>query len=1197
MKKKSILSLALAIIMVLSLFASMPMTAYAQPPEYVCMIVESGIEYATLSEALSVVADGQTIKLFTDITCSNSITADNKSISIDLNSYNLTVDNVAGHALEASNNGILNISDEIEIGVLTVNSSGAEKSAAYVDSGGKINITGNLTAEYPGGFNNQAIFGAYANGANSAINIIGNSTGYTAGIYAQNGAVITVTGNVSGSYYGAYAAYGGLVDVTGDVNAGTNGLTVEYGGIAEIEGDITGSTAIYVMNGTGWDAPYASINGNVVSTGTCAINVGDSSDIEINGNVTGCINASGSTTTSPAITVNGDLTVSSGYGVSIYNGGTVTVNGSIIGTIPYLYLNNTNISADDYEISENYYVYSNTTYDEHYPPYSSNTVKVKIVELPTVDNVNIEGNTSVGLTLTGSYDFIAGSYPEGDTSYRWLRVSGTPSLLGEPFLLYTTNNVGGVTSAAGGPPNPTFTVTDTSLITKISNYHYNSYETPGTISLQDSSGAVYGPWDAVLDGYWRVYPDITVPAGTYTVIDSKPASWSFNSESGNAGMTEIVGYTIISGATEQDYQLQNNDSSKSIMFEVTVRDTYGNAGSPVISSPFGPVSLPPVNQAPVLTSNWNYYTVHFGQDYPFTISVTDYENSPNTRLYSFIDSAAPSQSYNFTVVPGTVSITLSPLEGVLSAGSHTLNYYATDADGVTSSVLVLPFTIVGNYSNDASLSSISISGINITPVFNVETMSYTANVSNSINSATITAEPSDSSATVTISGAEGTTKDVVLSVGSNTIEIVVTAADGITTKTYTLSIERARSSGNGSTIQPAIIVTTEESGGSTKNSTEIDAEISSGTASASVTKAIVNALLVKSDATDGNSKEDLIKIIVDTPKNIDKLQVSIAQSELDKIASETDANFGIESPFISIVFDEKAVETISSASNEGNVVITAERLDDLNGRPVFDLTVKNNGKSVSDFNGGHATITVPYTLKQGENPNAVVVYYLTDDGTLQTVRGHYDDAKKAVVFKTTHFTKFMIGYNQINFGDVSADAWYKNAVDFIAAREITSGTAVNQFSPDTKLTRGQFVVLLMNAYGIRPEKNNEFDYISNFNDSGDNYYTDYLLAAKGLGIVNGIGNNLFAPEKEITRQEMLVMLHNALNLIGEVPVALTDKQLSEFNDAAEIADWAEEALTILVKAGIVSGNNNSLNPTSKTTRAEIAQVLYNLLSK
>lgn len=164
----------------------------------------------------------------------------------------------------------------------------------------------------------------------------------------------------------------------------------------------------------------------------------------------------------------------------------------------------------------------------------------------------------------------------------------------------------------------------------------------------------------------------------YTVIDSKPNSWSFNYESNYAGMTEIVGYTIIDGANQQSYTLQNNDSGKSIMFEVTPKDTYGNEGVAVKSSPFGPISLLTENQAPVLSSDWNYSTVYFWQRYPFTITITDFKNSPNTKLYSYLDSAVPSQSYNFSVVPGTVSISLEPSEGVIAAGSNTLSYYAID---------------------------------------------------------------------------------------------------------------------------------------------------------------------------------------------------------------------------------------------------------------------------------------------------------------------------------------------------------------------------------------------------------------------------------------------------------------------------------------------------------------------------------------
>ncbi len=233
--------------------------------------------------------------------------------------------------------------------------------------------------------------------------------------------------------------------------------------------------------------------------------------------------------------------------------------------------------------------------------------------------------------------------------------------------------------------------------------------------------------------------------------------------------------------------------------------------------------------------------------------------------------------------------------------------------------------------------------------------------------------------------------------------------------------------------------------------------------------------------------------------------------------------------------------------------------------PVYDLTVSKGGKTVSDFKGGHATVTIPYTLKTGENPNAVVIYYLSDNGKLIAVRGQYDADLKAVVFKTAHFSKFVIGYNPVSFDDVTADTWYKNPVEFIAASGITSVTGNNMFSPEAKLTRAQFVVLLMNAYQISTQNQGGSSQIPNFSDAGSAYYTDYLLAAKALGIVNGVGNNMFAPEKEITRQEMFVMLYNALKVIDEVPANVNNTQLSSFIDADKIAAWANEALSSLVK--------------------------------
>ncbi len=632
---------------------------------------------------------------------------------------------------------------------------------------------------------------------------------------------------------------------------------------------------------------------------------------------------------------------------------------------------------------------------------------------------------------------------------------------------------------------------------------------------------------------------------------------------------------------------------------MAAKDMAGNVG-PMIKMDIDAYDTPIGNQAPVLSSDWSYSTVYFGQNYPFNVSVTDYENTPNTKLYSYIDSAAPSQAYNFAVVPGTVNITLSPLEGVLSAGSHTLNYYATDTGGATSETLVLNFTVASGLSDNASLSGISIPGIELTPAFDSETTSYTASVGNSVNSAAITAEPSDDAAAVTINGAAGTTGEVPLNVGSNVITVEVTAADGVTTKTYTITIRRAArsSSGGGSSYRPPVVtVETGTIGLFTLNSITFEPDVSSGIASVSITKKMADALLDKAKETGGTSDGDMIEVILDTGAGIEGIRLSITQSELARIASDTDAGFGISSLFIKIVFDGKAVETISGADSSGEVVISANRIADRDGRPVYDLAVMNGDTPVPDFNGGHATVTIPYALQDGENPNAVVIYSLVESGALETVMGQYDAELKAVVFKTTFFSKFVIGYNPVTFTDVAPGAWYKNAVDFIAARGITAGIDENKFGPEENITRAQFVVLLMNAFQISAQNMDGYEHIQNFADAGNTYYTGYLQAAKGMGIVNGVGGNMFAPENEITRQEMFVILYNALKAIDELPSGANGADLSAFNDAGQVAGWAHEAAAALSKAGIVEGDSSSLYPTATTTRAEFAQVLYNILTR
>lgn len=180
-----------------------------------------------------------------------------------------------------------------------------------------------------------------------------------------------------------------------------------------------------------------------------------------------------------------------------------------------------------------------------------------------------------------------------------------------------------------------------------------------------------------------------------------------------------------------------------------------------------------------------------------------------------------------------------------------------------------------------------------------------------------------------------------------------------------------------------------------------------------------------------------------------------------------------------------------------------------------------------------------------------------------------------------------------SFSDVSKNDWYYDAIAFLEKKNITKGTGSGKFSPNAPLSRGQFIVMLMRAYEINPDANAT----SNFTDAGDTYYTNYLATAKRLGISAGVGDNKFAPNKTISRQELFTLLYNALKITGKLPKEDAGKHLSDFTDESEVANWAKDAMRILIKNGAIAGSDGMLNPTYLSTRAQMAQILYNSLNK
>lgn len=109
--------------------------------------------------------------------------------------------------------------------------------------------------------------------------------------------------------------------------------------------------------------------------------------------------------------------------------------------------------------------------------------------------------------------------------------------------------------------------------------------------------------------------------------------------------------------------------------------------------------------------------------------------------------------------------------------------------------------------------------------------------------------------------------------------------------------------------------------------------------------------------------------------------------------------------------------------------------------------------------------------------------------------------------------------------------------------------------------------MMMRAYGLLPDENPS----DNFSDADSTYYTGYLAEAKRLGISAGTGDNMYEPGRQITRQEMFALLYNALKVIGRLPQGDNGKTLSDYSDSAQIDAWALDAMTLLVRTGVVSG--------------------------
>ena len=108
------------------------------------------------------------------------------------------------------------------------------------------------------------------------------------------------------------------------------------------------------------------------------------------------------------------------------------------------------------------------------------------------------------------------------------------------------------------------------------------------------------------------------------------------------------------------------------------------------------------------------------------------------------------------------------------------------------------------------------------------------------------------------------------------------------------------------------------------------------------------------------------------------------------------------------------------------------------------------------------------------------------------------------------------------FVDVSADAYYAKAVAWAVEEGIVSGTSATTFNPDAVCTRAQSVAFLYRAFGEKVNKAAGFSDVS-----ADAYYADAVAWAVENGVASGIGGGLFAPDQDCARGQIVAFLYRA----------------------------------------------------------------------
>ena len=177
------------------------------------------------------------------------------------------------------------------------------------------------------------------------------------------------------------------------------------------------------------------------------------------------------------------------------------------------------------------------------------------------------------------------------------------------------------------------------------------------------------------------------------------------------------------------------------------------------------------------------------------------------------------------------------------------------------------------------------------------------------------------------------------------------------------------------------------------------------------------------------------------------------------------------------------------------------------------------------------------------------------------------------------------------FEDLKDDDWFYDAVKFAHENSLFKGVTEKKFGAETAMTRGMMITVLYRLAGAEEKDTATFDDVDK-----DMYYSNAIAWAARLEIVNGVGDNKFEPDREITREEMATMMARYIKKM-EIDVTGSEEEYVVYEDEKEISSFATEAIKDMQKFGLMEGkDDNKFDPKGNSKRCEVATLLMRFVN-